>query len=449
MNSPDIEGSSKVRLLAFKSSVIYLSAFYFSICLVGPASIQDADAASFDCRKASRATEILICRDNSLSALDSRLGEAFLAAYKKQLPSIRRNFLRAQHKWLSERELVCSMALANVQDANDSAKRIGCLLAETHKRIAFLENTLERSGSAPEKTPAERSKTPTLKSKNEASSEGDLIRTSAGIIARRLLKGRECPDVGDCQALFLNGKMIAHDFLIEISRVIPSKANPELIIYMKHGGGNCCSPDYWMLDVSGKQLRKYYIPSGPKGLPLIEQANGKPGVFYILGYTGETDKFGDPILANFTYDRSVAAIWQVRTGTEYDYSVLIGKYPADLTSDQTARKPLLSIMKPRDFVYFRGSISVQSKMTVSHFRYLVGQGCRPHACNEEMAIFVIDMLNDQAVALVRGKRIRGWGVIGEKMNDSAVRQILNSWLKQFSLKLNSKSKRVSDVVEIR
>ena len=55
------------------------------LCVAGLAGlvVPAAHAASFDCAKATRPVEKLICRDKNLNALDERLGQVYRAGLQK------------------------------------------------------------------------------------------------------------------------------------------------------------------------------------------------------------------------------------------------------------------------------------------------------------------------------------------------------------------------------
>ncbi len=88
-----------------------------------------ADAASFDCAKASTDIEKAICQDPALDRLDAEMGEAY-AALAKRLPKDQAQALKENQKgWLATRRDGC-------QYGDDVAQ---CLKDAYVERVAFLE----------------------------------------------------------------------------------------------------------------------------------------------------------------------------------------------------------------------------------------------------------------------------------------------------------------------
>lgn len=86
--------------------------------------------ASFECNRASTKTEIVICSNSELSALDSQLGKTFLVARSKSRD--RKRILSEQRLWITERDEFCSFFLEQ-QDTVAS-----CVKYMIRKRIAEL-----------------------------------------------------------------------------------------------------------------------------------------------------------------------------------------------------------------------------------------------------------------------------------------------------------------------
>jgi uncharacterized protein len=99
----------------------------FAFVILGFA--HSADAASFNCRKASTNEEILICADELLSNLDAQMGEAYQRYRNKS--SDRKQVLNDQRRWLDQRR-EC------LQRHNSSYDQIECMRDSTIERIAEL-----------------------------------------------------------------------------------------------------------------------------------------------------------------------------------------------------------------------------------------------------------------------------------------------------------------------
>lgn len=97
-----------------------------------------AGAQSFDCAKAKRATERIICGDPALSRVDGVLGVLFKEVYAATPAGRRKAVLKDQLSWLQARETVCGMPKTGEVPANARAGKARCLLRETRERIRTL-----------------------------------------------------------------------------------------------------------------------------------------------------------------------------------------------------------------------------------------------------------------------------------------------------------------------
>jgi uncharacterized protein len=101
--------------------------FRIILALLVGLSLQATPSAakpSFDCAKASTATEFAICRSRELSALDVQLADAFKARRATLSEAQRRSLTSDQRAWLSRR--------------NACGSRTDCLAREMRDRIAAL-----------------------------------------------------------------------------------------------------------------------------------------------------------------------------------------------------------------------------------------------------------------------------------------------------------------------
>ena len=92
-----------------------------------------AIAASFDCNKAATETEIVICSDPELSALDDRMHNIFRSAFKFSNASS--SLRELQRTWISDRD----MCLADIP----------CLKRSYSSQISktWFENCWRKDGS--------------------------------------------------------------------------------------------------------------------------------------------------------------------------------------------------------------------------------------------------------------------------------------------------------------
>lgn len=107
----------------------YCRAFFAALPMLLCASAASAQA-SFDCAKASTASEKAICADPGLAAADKAMGDAFTALFKK-LPAAQQSALKAdQGNWVTGRDGGC------FQMTGDTLTQ--CLLTATNQRTNFL-----------------------------------------------------------------------------------------------------------------------------------------------------------------------------------------------------------------------------------------------------------------------------------------------------------------------
>lgn len=104
-----------------------------------------AQAASFDCRKATRPTEKAICADPALDALDGRMA----AAYKRNLAdwngAIAAHVRLDQQAWLAERNRIGRAAEGDENEALCPATKFrDCLTREMRRRTESLESSAYR-----------------------------------------------------------------------------------------------------------------------------------------------------------------------------------------------------------------------------------------------------------------------------------------------------------------
>lgn len=97
---------------------------------------ETAHAASFDCRLARTAQERLICADEGLSALDSRMGEVYRAHVARLSEAARRRVLASQRSWLAFWPRSCSNSPRRIVLDKDSVE---CARGLYERRIAELQ----------------------------------------------------------------------------------------------------------------------------------------------------------------------------------------------------------------------------------------------------------------------------------------------------------------------
>ncbi len=90
---------------------------------------------SFDCAKARRADEKLICATPDLSALDRMVAEAYAAALKRAPPGEAEKVRKAQRAWIAERTECFAPESGTRPDPEAAA---GCLRRDYGKRLSSL-----------------------------------------------------------------------------------------------------------------------------------------------------------------------------------------------------------------------------------------------------------------------------------------------------------------------
>lgn len=303
-----------------------------------------------------------------------------------------------------------------------------------------------------EKPPAPEAAPPSTAPAPRPSSEiAHRIATPAGLLTLEKVKIRS--DDSPSWVLRLDGSVIEQvrenephqPDSFNLHLVIPSRAAPEFVVYSTLTCGNRCSDRTALLDVGPKDIgpkpwpykQAHDLPDAVSGgLPEIKII--APGVLQIRGLSIAKTALGDPALAVFTYDRGKRAIWEKRHDKGFDYSRFISQHPSELLAHEIARKPLVAIIDRDKFLQFRTFLGVASMTEVRWWRYLVGQGCKPHDCSSKEGIYIIDITSDRAVALMRQEQqLYAWGGIGSEEADWAVRAIINKWLRRWSLRIAS------------
>lgn len=81
------------------------SSYFFALCLLFV--VPQAFSASFECSKATGATERLICNDAETSALDDKLKQAYVRALAAVAPSSKKALIEEQRHWITYTRNVC------------------------------------------------------------------------------------------------------------------------------------------------------------------------------------------------------------------------------------------------------------------------------------------------------------------------------------------------------
>lgn len=83
-----------------------------------------ANAASFNCSKASTESEKLICRDTELSTLDETMAQAYHAKKGRLSSVLKKELTKEQRAWLKSWPIVCTQNdVLQVQCARDEYRK--------------------------------------------------------------------------------------------------------------------------------------------------------------------------------------------------------------------------------------------------------------------------------------------------------------------------------------
>ncbi len=253
--------------------------------------------------------------------------------------------------------------------------------------------------------------------------------TQSGVVEVRPEAGPACGSTSydtQCSVLFINRKRIAGDYQLSISAVLPSVQHPALIGVDTSTGGNACCWESYLIDVSTSHA---YTFSG-YSLDAKARIIGRDAFFDT--YSGQ-DKLGDQLLTNYRY-RIGSGIKPsiIKSRPQFNNKPLgSGPYAFDILSNPRLRAPLLRLIGEDKFAEYRQSLGVSGPIKIIDNQYVVGSGCMAHACTSEFGLFVIDMKNDLAWAMMgdydyrQPATARRWGILTPE--DFVPRTAITKW----------------------
>lgn len=239
--------------------------------------------------------------------------------------------------------------------------------------------------------------------------------TPAGLVEVKPGAGPACGGTSydeQCLVLYIGGKRVAGDYHLSLSAVLPSVGNPALLGVETSTGGNGCCWESYLVDVSTAQLYAF------SGYSLNQKAR-LVGHDVFFESIVDQNKLGDLLLITYRY-RIGSGIKpsSVESHPQYNNKPLAnGMYPYDILSNPHLREPLMRLIGEDKFAEYREYLGVSGPIKIINNQYFVGSGCKPHDCGSRFGIFVIDMKNDLAWALVgEGKynqpsTARRWGIL--------------------------------------
>ncbi len=223
---------------------------------------------------------------------------------------------------------------------------------------------------------------------------------------------------------------------IRIVSTVPKSGKAEFVIYYIWNGGNCCEPDYFLLDAGATPPRTLTITNWNAGAPTVAQY--KPGIMTLRRLAETPTLHGDTIWEIIRYKRGEEDFEVIRRSIINNYMKFVSRPPSKFLSDATARYSLVELLGVEGFGKFREFDADGENTTLVSNRYLLGSiSARGRDTPWEYRVFVIDTYLDRAWAIQRDEEIESsnsaiitaWGTLDEK--DTVVRRLLNDWLRQF------------------
>ncbi|WP_449233491.1 lysozyme inhibitor LprI family protein [Azospirillum doebereinerae] len=123
----------------------------------------EGQGASFDCNRATRPLDKLICTDPGLNRLDEEMGTTYRSGIEFLREPARANFVQQQRDWVRNRDAACPVTDGDLMPL--SPKKTACLRSQYMARIETLSAQLEGAGepeTPPAPVPPPRQPTPTV-----------------------------------------------------------------------------------------------------------------------------------------------------------------------------------------------------------------------------------------------------------------------------------------------
>lgn len=236
----------------------------------------------------------------------------------------------------------------------------------------------------------------------------------------------------------LGGQTIAQDFAnhMHIVSTIPRSSKAEFVIYYIWNGGNCCEPDYFLLDAGAKPPRTLTITNWNTDAPKVLQYSR--GRLELRRLAEDRTLHGDMIWETIRYQRGQQGFEVIRRSVVDNYGEFVGKPAGDLLADYKARYSLVELLGVRGFGKFHEFEEVGENLKLIANRYLTGSMMgRGRDDPWQYRMFVIDTFLDRAWAAQRDEEIESlkpptivaFGNLDE--TDMVVRALLDDWLRQF------------------
>lgn len=246
-----------------------------------------------------------------------------------------------------------------------------------------------------------------------------------------------------CTALYLNDKLLFAEHHLSITRAFPSNTNPQLVSIETNTGGNACCDAEYILDFTRKP------PLTIKDYSFDESVSSTKSGIVFTG--SDQDALGDQLKTTYSYKFGSGRVEKLRETPLYTTIAvnngravfvhgLLGEdrsqdevLPSDVLADPVMREPILRIIGKDGFSTFRQSFYLPDPVKLIDGAFVVGSGCKPHACADQYAMFILDVVNKLAWAIERpdsdtgeNPTVRVWGVLTPK--DVVPMREMKRWL---------------------
>ena len=266
------------------------------------------------------------------------------------------------------------------------------------------------------------------------------LHTPAGVVAVRNAKMSVCGDdyTLSCQAIEVNGNVLARDSHAWIDAVFPTTKTPVLISVETDTGGNACCWNYYILDVS--QSSPILIKNFRFGKQISYSEHGVT----FVSPTDKATELGDLISGLYSYSLGSGKPVLIREFPVYSTTPLNQKkYASDVLGDPSLRAPILKIVGQKHFAQYRLDFGVTRAPTIIQDRFITGDGCMPHDCPDHWGFFVIDRVKnlawcieyDEDISVPREtQRIKLRGILTD--DDIVPRKLISDYLGSVGISWN-------------
>lgn len=238
--------------------------------------------------------------------------------------------------------------------------------------------------------------------------------------------------------LDVNGKEVASDdHLIKVYEIKKNKNIGYYIFQTQCGGSACSNFSYFVIDLEHQSYSK---------IPLIED-NINIDItnknIYVSGQFG-FNNLGDPGFQKLIYypklDSESSLGYWIDPDLPPKYLSLFGEHPNKFFSDNELRDRMVGQLQPNIFKIIRDRTDVSEPITVEQGHLLVLAGCMAHACDNNDAITIVDMMNDKFHSIYQeeGKFYSvGDNMKDEKieMGDTIYRKLFSKYLSVYNLQV--------------